>query len=116
MNPEVKEKWLKALRCEYKQEEGRLKRGDTFCCLGVLSDLYIKEHDNCRWNSSDEFVQDDGYSVDDYLPEPVMIWAGLECNNPKVFSPENDQETTVVDLNDNCFSFEQIADVIEEQL
>jgi hypothetical protein len=43
MNQEWKEKWLVALRSgKYKQGARALRRGDdTFCCLGVLSDLVL---------------------------------------------------------------------------
>lgn len=41
MNPELKTKWLTALRSgDYKQGKERLKNVDgTMCCLGVLCDL-----------------------------------------------------------------------------
>ena len=36
LNPEAKAKWVAALRSgKYKQGHGRLRDGDTFCCLGV---------------------------------------------------------------------------------
>ncbi len=42
MNPNVKEKWVKALRSgHYQQGKGMLRtHDDAFCCLGVLCDLY----------------------------------------------------------------------------
>jgi hypothetical protein len=41
LDPEVKSKWVTALRDgSYKQGRGRLRRGDTFCCLGVFLDLF----------------------------------------------------------------------------
>jgi hypothetical protein len=52
MDPEVKAKWLVALRDpETKQTKGCLRRGDSFCCLGVLSDIYAKEH-GIEWEES----------------------------------------------------------------
>ena len=45
MNPEVKKKWTSALRNgEYTQARNALTTDGSFCCLGVLCDLYIKEN------------------------------------------------------------------------
>lgn len=36
MNEEMKSKWVKALRSgQYKQARGRVKRDDSYCCIGV---------------------------------------------------------------------------------
>lgn len=43
MNPEIKTKWVEALRSgKYKQGKKSLRsrEGDKYCCLGVLCDLY----------------------------------------------------------------------------
>lgn len=40
MSPELKAKWVAALRSgEYKQGREVLRNGDQFCCLGVLCDI-----------------------------------------------------------------------------
>ena len=45
MNEAVKTKWIEALLSEeYLQGKGCLKRGEEYCCLGVLTELYIQEH------------------------------------------------------------------------
>ena len=45
MNKQVKRLWLDALKSrKYPQGKGRLKRGDSFCCLGVLCELSILHH------------------------------------------------------------------------
>lgn len=37
MNPELKGKWVEALRSgEYKQGQFTFRNGDRYCCLGVL--------------------------------------------------------------------------------
>jgi hypothetical protein len=108
MNTAVKEKWCAALRSEaYKQGKGRLRDpSNGFCCLGVLTDLYIKEKDE-SWN----FI-DNVYSFGDsaiYLPDEVAVWADLDgedCFNPGKVAVKNDEEWT----------FTQIADFIEENL
>ena len=65
MNPEVKAKWVDALRSsKYKQCCGRLKNGDRFCVIGVLTDLYIEEHDE-KWS---EYPEEDDW---DNIPEFV---------------------------------------------
>jgi hypothetical protein len=45
MNPELKQKWVTALRSgQRKQAQGVLRRKDGgFCCLGVLIDVYQPE-------------------------------------------------------------------------
>jgi hypothetical protein len=112
MNQTVKEKWLQALRSkEYKQGSGCLKKEDKFCCLGVLTDLYIKEN-NLNWSL------DDSSYVYEKLPVPgsvVRAWAGLEYANPdiKIDKPFPD---SLAGMNDDGYSFEEIADVIEQQL
>lgn len=40
MQPELVEKWATALESgKYKQARGALRKGDGFCCLGVLLDI-----------------------------------------------------------------------------
>lgn len=40
LTQEIKDKWIAALTSgEYKQGQGYLRLGDTYCCLGVLCDL-----------------------------------------------------------------------------
>jgi hypothetical protein len=112
MNPQIKQKWVSALRSgDYKQTQHRLRKEDGFCCLGVLCDLYGKEN-NAEWTPLDF---DNAYAFQEfesYLPSSVKKWADLEYCNPHV----NDEESTLVRLNDSGSTFEQIADVIEHQL
>jgi hypothetical protein len=43
MNPEIKARWVAALRSgEYQQTTGNLRTENGFCCLGVLCDLHSK--------------------------------------------------------------------------
>ncbi len=40
MDKKLKSKWLKALRSgRYKQTKGFLRRGDHYCCIGVLCQI-----------------------------------------------------------------------------
>ena len=125
MNPQVKEKWVNALRSgEYKQDISRLRSndGNSFCCLGVLCDLYAKEH-NEDWQenenvSDDEFFIKDKFHFDgesEYLPESVVKWAELDGNCPNVFVSSS-SEMSLAEINDNGWSFVEISLEIEKQL
>jgi len=111
MNPQIKQKWLNALRSgEYQQTQRHLRTEDGFCCLGVLCDLYVKEN-NVEW----EIDEDDIYRYEKHftlLPPSVVGWAGVEDSNPYV----NGGIGTLSGLNDRGSTFEQIAYVIEEHL
>ena len=113
MNPQIKQKWVDALRSgDYQQTKGRLRKEDKFCCLGVLCDLYIKEN-NVEWqhNEVDDYFYENHFSI---LPSSVVEWSGVKHEIPTV---TNFYETeSLVSLNDGGSTFEQIADLIEEQL
>jgi len=107
MNAKVKKRWVAALRSgTYKQGTGQLKdvTNDTFCCLGVLCELYVKEKKGRYFNAYD-------FS----LPLKVTRYAGLEFGNPIVKFKK--KEWCLSDLND-CkeVSFKKIARLIEKQL
>lgn len=128
MKTDVKTKWLDALRSgEYKQGKNVLhdEATDTFCCLGVLCDLAVKEgvvtsehyeHVNRMVTSYDA---EGAFTV---LPIKVAEWAGLEDSddmrravNPKVYV-SSEPDGSVAYLNDLGYTFEQIADLIEKSL
>ena len=112
MNPQIKQKWVDALRSgEYQQTQRYLRTDNGFCCLGVLCDLYGKEN-NVEWNLVNNGHNYEFQEFESYLPSSVRKWADLEDPNPLV----NDEESTLVRLNDSGSTFEQIADVIEHQL
>lgn len=128
LDPEVKVQFLEALRSgDY--EQGRLQLrtyGDKFCCLGVLTDLAVKAG-VVRWVESEH-----GWGVQEKLPngteqinttdlsDKVMRWAGLEvetCRSGNIFTSTNYSEDNLMHFNDeNNLSFEQIADIVEENL
>lgn len=141
MNPEVKAEWTTALRTEFagRQGVGRLRRPDeaepddrekdTFCCLGVLCELYRRHHPEVSWQEyggkltlSFELLQNTNY-----LPEEVMNWAGLHSHDPHVAvtaedherlkllaKPTSTQRLSV--LNDSDYTYDEIAAKIEEFL
>lgn len=126
MNLEIASLWTAALRSgEYKQTTQRLCSNNSFCCLGVLTELYMATP-----NSLVQRDDDDGnttyYSYDDeeedaQLPRPVMLWAGMfgdlgELNKTelsKFLTPGDVAITSLATLNDDSLTFAQIADVID---
>lgn len=98
MNPEIKAKWLAALRSgEYKKGKGRLRRiathlflrnrrgrnAERFCCFGVLCDLYIKETGKGTWvfDSYDgdfDFYDTFGRKNSGMPTDAVYKWAGMQ--------------------------------------
>lgn len=126
MNPEVKDKWTKALRSgEYPQTDSCLKDDKGFCCLGVLTDLAIKDGVIGPWFQLDDDTNswavvstDEGVSWDEtaILPYQVAQWAGLDSRNPMVFAPGEEYSSPISDPNDSGVPFSKIADIIEEQL
>jgi hypothetical protein len=112
MNPQIKQKWVDALRSgEYQQTQKRLRKEDGFCCLGVLCDLYGKEN-QLEWEPS---IYNDAYMFQgnvSSLPLSVVEWSGVEGTNPYI----NVKISSLAGLNDAGCTFEEIADVIGEQL
>lgn len=99
MNAEVKEKWLAALRSgEYKPAVAFMRHSDTtganpyqhrFCCLGVLCDLYAKEH---GMKFMDLFPGAD--LRQSKLPGVVEQWAGLNFRQCQPLADLNDRMGT----------------------
>ena len=122
MNQEVKAKWLTALRSgEYQQGRYALNESGTFCCLGVLCDLYSKET-NTPWPDGHAcLLTKIMLGFDTVLPDKVKDWAGLDSHDPKLVEENPDYENGkheeyVSCLNDSGRTFLQIADLIEAQL
>ena len=110
MKPEIKELWINTLRSgEYIQNQGQLKDDRGYCCLGVLTDLYIREH-NEEWT----YGENNGYEYDfrsGSLPYSVVEWAQLMSDNPSI------EHYTLAHYNDSLdYNFNQIADLIEGNL
>ena len=130
MNPEVKQKWIDALRSgKYEQGSEKLRTVTGYCCLGVLCDLYSQEH-NTQWEfrgieETNLQPMDYWYFGDqsEFLPESVMDWAGLKTPNPNVRIDVEDgdednwyYQDEIANVNDSGYSFNQIAEVIQQQL
>jgi hypothetical protein len=114
MRKEIAYKWADALRSGiYKQEKKYLSSYWGFCVLGVLCDLYrIKKHLKIHW-----LVSKTGYSYvflghSKSLPPQVMKWADIkDCFAELNYKGE---KTSLSKLNDEGFTFPQLADIIEK--
>jgi|SRR5579884_178552 len=112
-----RKKWVAALRSgEYQQCEGTLRSGDSFCCLGVLTDLYLKEH-NLSWIELDKDEEHAGYyspSVDaspDLLSSEIQEYVGLRNEAGLMAAGLK----SLAEMNDEGATFTQIANVIESE-
>jgi hypothetical protein len=111
MQPEIKQQWIDALRSgEYRQGKYALRRGESYCCLGVLSELAVKagvidqaKPDIIGW------IYDQKWHS---LPKAVSKWADISAS-----SATGTTCGILINMNDGGDrSFEEIADWIEENL
>ena len=116
-------KWAAALRSgEYQQGSGFLRKGDSYCCLGVACDLLQRELGVGAWSPSDEgdcfdfliSVEKQAFS----LPYAVMEALGLAdkygCYGGDEYGQYDDTQSLAA-LNDSRRSFSEIADIIESE-
>ncbi len=122
MNQEIKTKWVAALRSgEYEQGIGKLRSNNSYCCLGVLCDLYHKETGIGEWvpdtgrdDSKRLMFLDHGEA----LPEEVIAWAGLpeeDAMIPIRVHPDKCPRT-LSSYNDSGTTFVAVADLIDKHL
>jgi len=107
MKQAVMKRWVDALRSKkYKQTREQLRELDAkgkptngFCCLGVLCDLFAKEHPDAKWLDREktevamkgrstgcafsvqtEIVDSNKHEFVSVgmLPKPVRLWAGIK--------------------------------------
>lgn len=116
MKPEIKQKWIAALESdEYKQTQRYLKTEEGFCCLGVLTDLYLQEIGDLWTPETDDGKQ--VYTYDEcgfQLPNDVVEWAGLAYDDPTVTI--NGVATELSALNDDGVDFKEISKLIKSSL
>ena len=109
MNKTAVKKWIDALRSgDYKQCRDQLRINDTFCVVGVLCDLHLKETKN-EWLQSigGEYAYNNEAFIEEAPPE-VESWIGDEF-----MERLNSQEIDIMCCNDSGMSFEDLADLIE---
>ena len=136
MDQQIKAEWVAALRSgEYEQGVQLLRQGDQFCCLGVLCDLHRKAHQKegendtvNSWFPTIDPEMDNApcfsyrYGNTTSLPDAVSSWCGLHGCDPFVQLIVSSEDYDVTEngtlslFNDNGATFDQIADIIEEQL
>lgn len=105
----------------YSQTQKTLREGDAFCCLGVACDISGVG----SWDEHDVYLVDSARATH-LLPIEVSEYFGLETNGGS-FGPDEVrwreglsprmQKYLILDLavlNDEGWSFEQIADFIED--
>lgn len=127
VNDEVRKQWVDALRSgKYEQGRDTLRKGNKFCCLGVLCDLAVKNEVIPEpMQEGDEHYYDGQWSG---LPISVIRWAGMSEEfgsvNGMIEGYNAYAETGTIeidgvragflsDFNDRGLSFERIADLIE---
>lgn len=120
----IKNQWVATLRSgKYPQGVGALATDDDrHCCLGVLCEILpgVTSTVDARTGKS-EFRYDDPYPAINYLPRGIAtkyfhgqdnprieLWDDLTFRNSTLTST-----TTLANLNDDGFTFKQIADVID---
>src|SRR5690606_7791757 len=123
MNNEVKQEWVKRLRSgQYKQGRNSLRQGDSYCCLGVLCDLYSPQ----LWEQGPEgtfcyagasgvlpSIVSEAYGISH---DPMVATRDLPeklVNNPN-FDTLSIKYCSLSELNDHGYTFEEIAEVIEK--
>ena len=130
MNPEIKTKWLAALRGgEYRQGDNVLMKqyGEddkpAYCCLGVLCDIAVKEGLDIGVepypSGNDNNIQITEFDgAHEVLPHSVKTWAGLDDTNPEVtiYTDGEEETSSLAELNDNGATFAELADIIAENL
>ena len=111
MDAQWKTKWVEALRSgNYEQGKDSLREGDQFCCLGVLTDLVIKETADAEWRDGRPALEDALYGLGT-LPEFVIEEVVLHQADPMIKG-----EHLSVWNDTHGATFEKIADLIEEGL
>lgn len=121
MNPEVKAKWIEALRSgRYKQGKNMLRSGDKLCCLGVLCEIAVQDGviaPPSLYDPTEGRYAYGPYAATEALPESVWRWAGLQEGVPSWPYDRHREDYGRVgmpsDDNDNGMSFTDIADKIE---
>lgn len=114
MDPEVKAKWVAALRSgDYKQGEGALKDIEGCnCCLGVLAEIngvesrFYDEENDC-WVTHDDNHLIYDFEGDERSTEVPVGYCGLKSSVIDTLIVMNDTENK---------TFPEIADFIEENL
>lgn len=132
MNQEIKARWVAALRSgEFEQGKDYLCEDGKYCCLGVLSELAVRDGVIAPAEAIDvpSGGTIPGLAFDGerhHLPQSVAKWADInpeydDWEGDVVYDPDpyvlfGDRDQTVSELNDKGMTFPELADLIEEKL
>ena len=119
MKKEIADEWVKALPT-YTQGKNFLRKGDKFCCLGVLCDLAVK-HGIIAEGQDRYHAGALSYGEEELagtLPDEVRNWAGMKDPGGRL-EPRADGATrpfrqSLAELNDAGHTFEDIAEIISK--
>ena len=120
MDKHIAERWVQALRSgQYQQGQGELHPDtNSYCCLGVLCDLYRVEQGKGEWRKGPMRGENNIFTVDDeegyessVLPESVKDWAGMHSSVGEIVGTVD----ALSSLNDEGMEFPQLADLIEKK-
>lgn len=111
-NIEILKNWVAALRSDkFQQGGGCLRKGDNYCCLGVLCEICglekIKDHDRY-------YYKYDNDATGTQLPDPFA--EKLKIDSYPFIMNEFQEKVNLAHLNDCGTSFKVIADLIEAQI
>ena len=111
MNPEVKQKWIEALRSgKYEQIKRKLWDNGKYCCLGVLCEVVGALRDNYGYYKLNESAQ---IESDTELTGDLADSLGLTTEDQRILTEMNDGENA---FKGSPQSFKEIADWIEKNL
>lgn len=110
------QKWVDALRSgEYVQGRNSLLKDNTYCCLGVACEVYLRGNPGGISFEVDEDGRGHYDNYSGFLPPKVMEWLGVDDDSPEVTDQfANTSRRSAIYINDNLrWDFNQIADGLE---
>ena len=126
LKPEIKILWVGALRSDdYTQTRKALHDAEGHCCLGVLCDLAVKQGalPELRWYESDSRpgvydITDGQEGFRSSFPYFLYDWAFTKkptTGRGLMTNFDREQGQSLACMNDQGFSFKEIADIIEKE-
>jgi hypothetical protein len=118
MDRTIAERWVQALKSgQYQQGQHELHpEADSYCCLGVLCELYRAEQGKGEWRQGpmggEHHIFTEGVDGDyetAVLPKAVKDWAGMQSSVGEIVGTDD----ALSALNDEGMEFSQLADLIE---
>jgi hypothetical protein len=120
INSQIKELWCSSLRSnKYPQGRGCLRDKDSFCVLGVLSDLAVQDG-VASWER--DYLTVNGWRFSTFFPVGLFSWACegnfTDPNRVTSFPLSNSEEAgSLTYANDELKkTFSEIACLVEEYL